>query len=236
VRQIQSIYEILSPDPFLRPFMDNYQAIIRLYGTIRAAYNTSAYIDIELTAKTKELVRKNVKISDLEMPGIIYELNTQQLEKFHQNQTTETVKVLNLSKALFKDVEDKSRKSPFLISIGDRAEKIRQQFENRQIEATEALARLEEITKERIQAETERENLQIDENTYAIYTVIKQAIDNVQVKQAETINAIYNNFLDYRWDARHEVDLQQIVIKPGTRTPPPTPSPQAMKGAKMYLI
>ena len=142
------------------------------------------------------------------MPGIIYELNTQQLEKFHQNQTTETVKVLNLSKALFKDVEDKSRKSPFLISIGDRAEKIRQQFENRQIEATEALARLEEITKERIQAETERENLQIDENTYAIYTVIKQAIDNVQVKQAETINAIYNNFLDYRWDARHEVDLR----------------------------
>ena len=85
------------------------------------------------------------------MPGIIYELNTQQLEKFHQNQTTETVKVLNLSKALFKDVEDKSRKSPFLISIGDRAEKIRQQFENRQIEATEALARLEEIAKERIQ-------------------------------------------------------------------------------------
>ncbi|MDK2408075.1 hypothetical protein [Aphanizomenon sp. UHCC 0183] len=142
------------------------------------------------------------------MPGIIYELNTQQLEKFHQNQTTETVKVLNLSKALFKDVEDKSRKSPFLISIGDRAEKIRQQFENRQIEATEALARLEEIAKERIQAETERENLQIDENTYAIYTVIKQAINNVEVKQAETINAIYNNFLDYRWDARHEVDLR----------------------------
>lgn len=208
VNQLQSIYEILSPDPFLRPFMDNYKAIIRLYGTIRAAYNTSAYIDIELTAKTKELVRQNVQISDLEMPGTIYELNAEQLEKFYQDRTNETVKVLNLSKALFKDVESKSRKSPFLISIGDRAEKIRQQFENRQIEATEALARLEEIANERIEAETERENLQIDENTYAIYTVIKQAIDNVEVKQAQTINAIYTNFLDYRWDARHEVDLR----------------------------
>ncbi|MBO1064479.1 MULTISPECIES: hypothetical protein [Nostocales] len=67
-------------------------------------------------------------------------------------------------------MEDKSRKSLFLIFIGDRAEKIRQQFEDRQIEATEALAKLEEIAKERIQAERERENLQIDENTYAIYT------------------------------------------------------------------
>ena len=26
--------------------------------------------------------------------------------------------------------------------------------------------------------------------------------------------------------------LQQIVIKPGTRTPPPTPSPQAMRGLR----
>ncbi len=208
VRELQSIYEIISPDVFLRPFMDNYKAIIRLYGTIRAAYNTNPYIDIELTAKTKELVRKNVQISDLEMPATIYEINPQQLEQFHQTNTTETVKVLNLSKALFKDVEDKSRKSPFLISIGDCTEKIRQQFENSQIDATEALAKLEEITSERIQAETERENLQVDENTYAIYTVIKQVIDSVEVSQAQIINTIYTTFLDYRWDARHEVDLR----------------------------
>ena len=30
-------------------------------------------------------------------------------------------------------------------------------------------------------------------------------------------------------------DLQQIVIKPGTRTPPPTPSPQAMRGLRCTL-
>ena len=30
-------------------------------------------------------------------------------------------------------------------------------------------------------------------------------------------------------------DLQQIVIKPETRTPPPTPSPQAMRGLKCTL-
>lgn len=208
VRQLQSIYEILSPDPFLRPFMDNYKAIIRLYGTVRAAYNTNPYIDIELTAKTQELVRRNVKISELEMPATIHELNAQQLEQFRQTSTTETVKVLNLSKALFKDVQEQSQRSPFLISIGDRVEKVRQQFENSQIQAQEALARLEEIANERIQAQEERQNLQIDENTYAIYTVIKQAVDNLEVKQAQAINAIYANFPDYWWDARQEVDLR----------------------------
>lgn len=51
--------------------------LVRLYGNIRAAYNTNPYIDIELTAKTKELVRRNVKIGELEMPGTIHELNAQ---------------------------------------------------------------------------------------------------------------------------------------------------------------
>lgn len=208
VRQVQSIYEILSPDPFLRPFMDNYKAIVRLYGTIRAAYNTNPYIDIELTAKTKELVRRNVKIGELEMPGTIHELNAQQLEQFRQTNTTETVKVLNLSKALFKDVQEQSRRSPFLISIGERAEKVRQDFENSQIEAQEALAKLDEIASERVQAEQERQNLNVDENTFAIYTVIKQAVDHLDVNQATAVNAIYANFPDYWWDARQEIDLR----------------------------
>ncbi|WP_375478020.1 type I restriction endonuclease subunit R [uncultured Nostoc sp.] len=208
VRQLQSIYEILSPDPDLRPFMENYQVIIRLYGTIRAAYNTSPYIDIELTAKTKELVRRNVTIGELEMPGTIHELNAQQLEQFRQNNTTDTVKVLNLSKALLKAVHEQSQRSPFLISIGERAETVRASFENRQIEAHVALARLDEIANECTEAEVLRQRLKVDENTFAIYITIKQAGDRLDINQAETINAIYGNFPDYWWDARQEIDLR----------------------------
>lgn len=188
--------------------VENYKAIARLYGTIRAAYNTSPYIDIELTAKTKELVRRNVTIGELEMPGTIHELNAQQLEQFRQNSTTDTVKVLNLSKALLKTVNEQSQRSPFLISIGERAETVRASFENRQIEAHVALAKLDEIANECIEAESERQRLKVDENTFAIYTVIKQAVDCLDINQAETINAIYSNFPDYWWDARQEIDLR----------------------------
>lgn len=208
VRQVQSIYEILSPDPDLRLFMENYKAIIRLYATIRAAYNSSPYIDIELTAKTKELVRRNVTIGELEMPGTIHELNAQQLKQFHQNSTTDTVKVLNLSNALFRDVHEQSQRSPFLISIGERAETVRASFENRQIEAHVALARLNEIANECVEAEVLRQRLKVDENTFAIYTVIKQGSDRLDINQAEIINAIYANFPDYWWDARQEIDLR----------------------------
>ncbi|MEH2240488.1 type I restriction endonuclease subunit R [Nostoc sp.] len=208
VRQLQSIYEILSPDPDLRPFMENYQNVVRLYATIRAAYNTSPYIDIQLTAKTKELVRRNVTIGELEMPGTIHELNSQQLEQFRQSSTTDTVKVLNLSKALSKAVQEQSQRSPFLLNIGERAEIVRASFEKRQIDAQQALAQLDEIANECVEAEEERQRLKVDENTFAIYTVIKQAGDRLDINQAEGINAIYSNFPDYWWDARQEIDLR----------------------------
>jgi type I restriction enzyme, R subunit len=208
-RKLQTIYEILSPDPDLGgEFMKNYKAIVRLYATIRAAYNTNPYIDLELVAKTKELVRRNVTIGELEMPGTIYELNAEQLEQFRQSDTTANVKVLNLSKAISKDVLDGSARSPFLISIGDRAEKVRQAFENRQIEAHEALVQLDEIANERVEAEEERQKLNVDENTFAIYTVIKQAVDKPNIEQAKTVNAVYATFSDYWWDARQEIDLR----------------------------
>jgi type I restriction enzyme R subunit len=208
-RKLQTIYEILSPDPDLGgKFMEDYKGIVRLYATIRAAYNTNPYIDLELVAKTKELVRRNVTIGELEMPGMIYELNAEQLEKFHQSDTTDNVKVLNLSKAISKDVLDGSARSPFLISIGERAEKVRQAFENRQIEADEALVQLNNIAYERVEAEEERQKLDVDENTFAIYTVIKQGVDDLNVEQAKAVNAVYAKFSDYWWDARQEIDLR----------------------------
>ncbi|WP_373525055.1 hypothetical protein [Nostoc sp.] len=95
------------------------------------------------------------------------------------------VKFLNLSKALFRDVHEQSQRSPFLISIGERAEIIRASFENRQIEARVALARLDEIANECVEAESERQRLKVDENTFAIYTVIKQAVHRLDINQAE---------------------------------------------------
>ncbi|MFN6487458.1 MULTISPECIES: hypothetical protein [unclassified Nostoc] len=110
-----------------------------------------------------------------------------------------------------------------MISIGERAEIVRASFEasatlnfntersrsveNRQIDAQQALARLNEIANECTEAEVLRQQLKLDENTFAIYTVIKQAGD-LDINQAKTINAIYSNFPDYWWDARQEIDLR----------------------------
>ena len=55
-KQLQDIYTILSPDPFLRPFIGDYQSLASLYGLIRNAYADRVYVDKELDRQDKETV------------------------------------------------------------------------------------------------------------------------------------------------------------------------------------
>ena len=70
---------MLSPDAFLRDYLKEYQALTELYGFIREAYSDRVYIDKELSAKTRELLRQHATSSTLELPGAIHELGIKEL-------------------------------------------------------------------------------------------------------------------------------------------------------------
>lgn len=76
---MQSIYDILSPDAFLRPYMKDYQSLARLYALILNAY-TDIYVDREITAKTRELLQKYTSSGALQPPGAIQELGPRELK------------------------------------------------------------------------------------------------------------------------------------------------------------
>ena len=73
-KTLQNLYEILSPDAFLRPFIKDYQALAILYGLIRNAYAECIYVDKELTAKTRELLQTHTESHLFELPDAVYEL------------------------------------------------------------------------------------------------------------------------------------------------------------------
>ena len=50
-KQVQNLYNILSPDAFLHPFIEDYQALATLYGLIRNVNSDRTYVDKELTAQ-----------------------------------------------------------------------------------------------------------------------------------------------------------------------------------------
>ena len=205
---VQNLYNILSPDAFLRPFIKDYQALASLYGLIRNAYADRVYVDKEFTAKTRELLQEHIESGRFELPGAVQELNANTLKKAHESQMSDTMKVLNLRKLLQKKVTDESRSKPFLISIGERAEVITEAYENRQLTTQQVLLEFGELAEGFERASIERIQMDLDENAYAVYTILKTVTEKITAEQARALNGVFGEFPDYQWDEHQRSQLR----------------------------
>ena len=152
--------------------MDEYLGLAELFALIRNAYSDRIYVDREVANKTRELLQTHTITGQLEIPGAIQTLGAEELAKLKQSDTTDTTKILNLRKILSSIVAEDGLSKPFLISIGDRAEKLVEAYENRQIATQQALLDFEKLATEAVEAEAERQRLGLDENAFAIYKVV----------------------------------------------------------------
>ena len=216
-KQLQNIYTILSPDACLHPFIDDYQSLASLYGLIRNAYADRPYVDKELTAKTRELLQRHTESDQFALPGSIQELNANALREIKQSYASDKVKVLNLRKILHKTVTEESRSKPFLISIGERAEALTEAYENRQLTTQQALTEFEKLADEYAQASSERAQMNLDENAYAVYTVLKGFAEEIRPEQVRALNRVFDQFPDYQWDTHQQNRLRTmfyITLRP----------------------
>ena len=209
-KQLQNIYTILSPDAFLGPFIDDYQSLASLYGLIRNAYADRIYVDKELTAKTRELLQQHTASNPFALPGSIQELDANTLREIKQSYVSDKVKVLNLRKILHKTVTEESRSKPFLISIGERAEALTEAYENRQLITQQALTEFEKLADEYTQASSERAQMDLDENAYAVYKVLEGYTETIRSEQARDLNRVFDQFSDYRWDTHQNSQLRRM--------------------------
>lgn len=212
-KQVQNIYDILSPDAFLRPFIDDYQNLARLYGLVRNAYS-DIYVDKELTAKTKELLQQKTAGGGIEPPGAIHHLGPNELAAIKRSGTSDRTKILNLRKIIAIVAHKEGPTNPILRLIGERAEALAQAYEDRQIETQETLARFEELAQQYINSDEERKRLGLNENAFAIFTSLKPYADKFSTKQAEDLDAIFKDFPDYGWDETQERKLRAKLYKP----------------------
>ena len=209
-KQLQNIYTILSPDAFLHPFIGDYQALASLYGLIRNAYADRIYVDKELTAKTRELLQQHTASNPFALPGSIQELDANTLREIKQSYVSDKVKVLNLRKILHKTVTEESRSKPFLISIGERAEALTEAYENCQLITQQALTEFEKLADEYTQASSERAQMDLDENAYAVYKVLEGYTETIRSEQARDLNRVFDQFSDYRWDIHQNSQLRRM--------------------------
>ncbi len=141
-KEIEMLYEIISPDAFLRPFIDDYTTLSAIYAVVQNAYAKKVYVDRAFQKKTNELVQQHVgALMAWETPGKYVAIDKDTIETIKARDDGKATKVINLVKSIEKTAEENSD-DPFLVALTERAKAVQESFEDRQTTTAEALADL----------------------------------------------------------------------------------------------
>lgn len=173
-KELEMLYEIISPDTFMRPFIDDYSTLSAIYDVVSRAYTKRVYVDRAFQKKTNELVHKHVGTSYIKPVTKFLEINEKTVKFITSKKGGEGTKVINLVKSIEKIAEENSD-DPFLIALAERALAVQESYEDRQINTQNALdALLAEIEKDE-----ERKKEQIEKGfdglTFFVYRILLDA-------------------------------------------------------------
>ena len=198
-KEIEMLYEILSPSPDLRDYMEDFGQLSVLYQIVRNAFRKKTVLYRDIAKKTEQLIRDNIATYGLEttMPPVtIVDENT--LKALKTKKSSDNSKVINLINSIGKTVTDEGDINPYLKTIGERVEVIQEAFDDRQITTRDALKKLEALINEMLEARKQKEKTGYDTNTFTIYWSLKQENVKEPEKLAPAINGVFLRFPNYR--------------------------------------
>ena len=205
-KEIEMIYEIISPDKFLRPYIDNYATLSAIYQVVRNAYAKRVLVDREFQRKTNELVQSKVAGSIPNFNNEFFEINEKTIQKIKDTQENDNTRVINLIKSIEK-IADENSEDPFLISLKERAEVVEENYESRQISTQEALEEIRKLYEEDVKRKKDQAEKGFDDLTFFIY---KKMVDN-EIKNIEEITKqIKEEFVNHPNWKESDKDLREL--------------------------
>ncbi len=210
-KEIEMLYEIISPDAFLRPLIDDYGTLSSIYAVVRNAYAKTVYIDKAFQKKTYDLVQTHIGAKMVrERPTEEYlALDQATIELIKQQKGGDGTKVINLVKSIEKTAEENSD-DPFLVALADRAKAVQGSFEDRQSTTADALAELLRAVERDQQRRREQAEKGLDSLTYFVLTQLRE--DGVADAEAVTakVGLAFTEFPNWR---RSETELRELRKK-----------------------
>jgi type I restriction enzyme R subunit len=205
-KEIEMLYEIISPDAFLRPFIEDYSTLSAIYIIVRNAYTKKVYADKAFQNKTSELVQKHIGVDRLEQVSEFITIDAQTVELIKKQKGGDGTKIINLVKSIEKLAEENSG-DPFLIAMADRAKAVQEDFEDRQATTAEALAELLKEIERNEQRKKEQAAKGLDGLTYFVLSKLTDhGISNPE-SVSKKISAAFAKFTNWQ---RSEAELREL--------------------------
>lgn len=211
-RQLVDIYEILSPDLFLRPYIDTYTALSEMYQLLRGAYDYTA-VEQELLRKTAHLVQESTLSGKIRTGLEIYEIDGETLRRIEESQRSDAEKVFNLVNSLRHAARENGKANPVLISIAERAEQIAEYYKKSQTSAQLALDALKRQIEEAQKAVRDQAESDLGREVFALFWFFKKGHLKEPRKKARQLGETLERFPHWKTNAAHQRRFKQEFYK-----------------------
>jgi type I restriction enzyme R subunit len=196
--EVQTLHEVLSPDVFLRPWIDDFGSLCVLYRIARNAFASRTLLLKDLMRKTEALVKQHANSTGIDGTLPVVKIDEQTLRALKESASNEESKVINLGRSLIHSIQTDGGDAPHLIPIGQRAEEILEKFGERQEETEKALHEIQQLADDYLEARAEAEHAGFDPNTFGIFWVLKNAGLAEARDLATPLNQVFSRRPTYR--------------------------------------
>jgi type I restriction enzyme R subunit len=210
-KEVEMLYEIISPDAFLRPYLERYATLSAVYAIVRKAYTRQVQPDREFLRKTNDLVQEHIDTAKIEAVTEFVEINPETIKLIQDKKGDyDTTKVINLVKSIEKLAEDASA-DPYLVGMAERARAVQENFEERQKGTAEAMS---ELFKE-IEANEKRKREQAEKGfdglTYFVYSILSGADIAAPEAVSQAIRSAFVAHPNWPTSEKEMRDLRQAI-------------------------
>jgi type I restriction enzyme R subunit len=207
-RKVKDIYDILSPDPFLSPYLDDFEKLTEIYQVAKSWFEPFLPAEKELSEKVKQLIYKHSSVRMDFIPEEIYEIDDKLIQRLKADD--DTISIYNLVKSLEKDLEEEEEKKPYVKPLKEKLQDLKERYNLRQIETHQMLEELRQLIEDKLNFEKEEKDpvLQTIEYDLKDFPEIKNP-ENV----AKEIFKALNDFKNWKVSESQRRDLKKELYK-----------------------
>ena len=172
-KEIEVLWEILSPSPELRDHIEAFGQLARLYATVRNAYAKTIRYQTDLAQKTRRMVQESAvqySLGDF-TKTVTFDADT--LATLRGEPGSKEAKVFNLVRGLRREIENQPELEPILIPLKERAEGVLQDMERRRTDGLAAMDSLADLVREKEAAAEELKNSGLTPRAFGVYWTLK---------------------------------------------------------------
>ena len=167
-KDIEALWEILSPSPELRDYIANYKKLSALYATVRNAYADSTGFVVDLAHKTKRLIQESAEQQGLGRLTKSVTFDVETLEALRKEKGSDEGKVFNLVRGLQQEIDGNAQAAAVLMSLKEKAERILKDLEDRKTTGLAAMDMLAALAVEKEEAQKAAKASGLSSRSFAV--------------------------------------------------------------------